>query len=217
MAEDRILVGGGGKDYAEPRELLLRYGNRHGLITGATGTGKTVTVQILAEGLAAAGVPVVVQDVKGDVSGLSRPGDPAGKAHESLTKRAAQIGMADFAYRGYPVVFWDLFGQQGHPVRTTVSEMGPLLLARMMELSDAQEGVLEHRLPGRRRAGAGAPRPRGPAGDAGLARRERRGGEPHLRQRRGRLDRRHPARAPRAREPGGEGLPRRAGARARRI
>ena len=142
MAEDRILVGGGGKDYAEPRELLLRYGNRHGLITGATGTGKTVTVQILAEGLAAAGVPVVVQDVKGDVSGLSRPGDPAGKAHELLTKRAAQIGMADFAYRGYPVVFWDLFGQQGHPVRTTVTEMGPLLLARMMELSDAQEGVL---------------------------------------------------------------------------
>jgi len=142
MAEDRILVGGGGKDYAEPRELLLRYGNRHGLITGATGTGKTVTVQVLAEGLSAAGVPVVVQDVKGDVSGLSRPGDPAGKAHESLTKRAAQIGMSDFAYRRYPVVFWDLFGKQGHPVRTTVSEMGPLLLARMMELTEAQEGVL---------------------------------------------------------------------------
>ncbi len=142
MAEDRILVGGGGKDYAEARELLLRYGNRHGLVTGATGTGKTVTVQVLVEGLSAAGVPVVVQDVKGDVSGLSRPGDPAGKAHDSLTRRAAQIGMADFAHRGYPVVFWDLFGQQGHPVRTTVSEMGPLLLARMMELSDAQEGVL---------------------------------------------------------------------------
>ena len=79
MADDRILVGGGGKDYAEPRELLLRYGNRHGLITGATGTGKTVTLQILVEGLSAAGVPVVVQDVKGDISGLSRPGDPAGK------------------------------------------------------------------------------------------------------------------------------------------
>ena len=87
-------------------------------------------------------MPVFVQDVKGDVSGLSRPGDPAGKAHEALTKRAAQIGMADFAYRAYPVVFWDLFGQPGHPVRATVSEMGPLLLARMMELSDAQEGVL---------------------------------------------------------------------------
>ncbi len=142
MADDGILVGGGGTDYAEARELLMHYANRHGLITGATGTGKTVTLQILAEGLSAAGVPVVVQDVKGDISGLSRPGDPAGKAHEALTKRAAQIGMTDFAYRGYPVVFWDLFGQEGHPVRTTVTEMGPLLLARMMELSEAQEGVL---------------------------------------------------------------------------
>ncbi|MFO1105441.1 MAG: helicase HerA-like domain-containing protein [Amaricoccus sp.] len=142
MAEDRILVGGGGKDYAEPRELLLRYANRHGLITGATGTGKTVTLQVIAEGLSAAGVPVFVQDAKGDISGLSRPGDPNGKADEGLRKRAAQVGMADFAYRGYPVVFWDLFGKAGHPVRTTVSEMGPLLLARMMELTDAQEGVL---------------------------------------------------------------------------
>ena len=142
MADETILVGGGGENYAEPRELLLHYANRHGLITGATGTGKTVTLQVLAEGLSAAGVPVVIQDVKGDVSGLSRPGDPAGKANDALTKRAAQIGFTDFAYRAYPVVFWDLFGQQGHPVRTTVSELGPLLLARMMELSDAQEGVL---------------------------------------------------------------------------
>lgn len=142
MADDGILVGGGGKDYAEPRELLLRYANRHGLVTGATGTGKTVTLQILAEGLSAAGVPVVIQDVKGDISGLSRPGDPAGKADEALRKRAAEIGMAGFAYRPYPVVFWDLFGKAGHPVRATVTEMGPLLLARMMELSDVQEGVL---------------------------------------------------------------------------
>ena len=142
MGEAAVFVGGGGNDYGEPRELLLRYANRHGLVAGATGTGKTVTVQVLAEGLSAAGVPVVVQDVKGDVSGLSRPGDPAAKAHDALTGRAAQIGMADFAYRAYPVVFWDLFGQSGHPVRTTVSEMGPLLLARMMELSEAQEGVL---------------------------------------------------------------------------
>jgi len=142
MSDGTVFVGGGGNDYGEARALLLRYANRHGLIAGATGTGKTVTVQVLAEGLSAAGVPVVVQDVKGDISGLSRPGDPAGKAHEALTKRAAQIGMADFAYRGYPVVFWDLFGQSGHPVRSTVSEMGPLLLARMMELSEAQEGVL---------------------------------------------------------------------------
>ncbi len=142
MADDAILVGGGGEGYAEPRKLLLRYANRHGLVTGATGTGKTVTLQVLAEGLSAAGVPVFIQDVKGDVSGLARPGDPAGKANEALTKRAAQIGMTDFAYRGYPVVFWDLFGVQGHPVRATVSEMGPLLLARMMELTEAQEGVL---------------------------------------------------------------------------
>src|SRR5690606_10403923 len=142
MSDEAIFVGGGGPDHAEARELLLRYANRHGLITGATGTGKTVTLQILAEGFSAAGVPVFVQDVKGDVSGLSRPGDPQGKAHAALESRAAQIGMTDFAYRGYPVVFWDLFGQAGHPVRATVSEMGPLLLARMLELSDAQEGVL---------------------------------------------------------------------------
>jgi DNA helicase HerA-like ATPase len=142
MADDRILVGGGGRDYAEARDLLLAYANRHGLITGATGTGKTVTLQILAEGLSAAGVPVFIQDVKGDVSGLSRPGDPAAKPHEALMKRAATIGMTGFAYRAYPVVFWDLFGQTGHPVRSTVSEMGPLLLARMMELTEAQEGVL---------------------------------------------------------------------------
>ncbi len=142
MAQDGIFVGGGGEDYAEPRELLLRLANRHGLITGATGTGKTVTLQILVEGLSAAGVPVVVQDVKGDVSGLSRPGDPDGKAHEALTARAAKIGMADFSYRAYPTVFLDLFGETGHPVRTTVSEFGPLLLSRMMDLTDAQEGVL---------------------------------------------------------------------------
>ena len=143
MGDEAILVGGGGTDYAEQRRLLLRYANRHGLATGATGCyGKTVTVQVLAEGLSAAGVPVVVQDVKGDISGLSRPGDPAGKAHQALSNRAAQIGMTEFAYRGYPVVFWDLFGQSGHPVRSTVSEMGPLLLARMMELTEAQEGVL---------------------------------------------------------------------------
>ena len=111
MADDAILVGGGGKDYAEPKELLLRYANRHGLVTGATGTGKTVTLQVLAEGLSAAGVPVVIQDVKGDISGLSRPGDPDGKADEGLRKRAAEIGMGDFAYRQYPVVFWDLFGK----------------------------------------------------------------------------------------------------------
>jgi uncharacterized protein len=142
MADDGFLVGGGGKDYAEPKELLLRYANRHGLVTGATGTGKTVTLQILAESLSAAGVPVVIQDVKGDISGLSRPGDPEDKSDTGLRERAARIGMADFAYRQYPVVFWDLFGKSGHPVRATVSEIGPLLLARMTDLTEAQEGVL---------------------------------------------------------------------------
>ncbi|WP_424932185.1 helicase HerA-like domain-containing protein [Amaricoccus macauensis] len=142
MSAGGIFVGGGGAEYAEPRELLLEYANRHGLITGATGTGKTVTLQILAESFSAAGVPVVVQDVKGDVSGLARPGDPAGKAHEALTSRAAKIGMEGFGYRDYPTVFWDLYGEKGHPVRTTISEMGPLLLSRMMDLTDAQEGAL---------------------------------------------------------------------------
>jgi hypothetical protein len=141
-ATDRVFVGGGGADYAEARDLLLRYANRHGLITGATGTGKTVTLQILAEGLSAAGVPVFVADVKGDVSGLSKPGSAEHKAHESLQARAVKIGLGPYAYEAFPTVFWDLLGRAGHPVRATVSEMGPLMLARMLELADAQEGVL---------------------------------------------------------------------------
>jgi len=138
MANDSVFVGGGGEGYAVPQELLLRLANRHGLITGATGTGKTVTLQILAEGFAAAGVPVVVQDVKGDVSGLSRPGTP----NPAIEDRVATIGMAGFAPRPYPTVFWDVFGEKGHPVRTTISEMGPLMLARLLDLTEAQEGVL---------------------------------------------------------------------------
>lgn len=142
MTGEAIFVGGGGAGYAEPCQLLLRYANRHGLVTGATGTGKTVTLQILAEAFSAAGVPVFVADAKGDVSGLSQPGDPAHKAHAALQARAEQIGLGAYAYEGFPCVFWDLFGTAGHPVRATISEMGPLMLARMMELSEAQEGVL---------------------------------------------------------------------------
>ena len=139
---DRVFVGGGGPDYVEKQWLLLKYGNRHGLIAGATGTGKTVTLQILAENFSNAGVPVFLSDVKGDLSGLAVPGSPEHKLHEALTSRAAKIGFDDYGYDDFPVVFWDMFGEKGHPVRTTISEMGPLLLARLMELTEAQEGVL---------------------------------------------------------------------------
>jgi DNA helicase HerA-like ATPase len=140
---DRILVGGGGENYAEAQHLRLDYANRHGLIAGATGTGKTVTLQILAEGFSAMGVPVFLSDVKGDLSGLSRAGDAGHKLHGAFVSRADTIGIADsYAYEAFPVTFWDMFGKSGHPVRTTVAEMGPLLLSRLLELSDAQEGIL---------------------------------------------------------------------------
>jgi len=137
-----IFVGGGGEAYGTPQELLLRYGNRHGLIAGATGTGKTVTLQILAESFSARGVPVFLSDVKGDLSGLAVAGSESAKLHEAFMSRAATIGFDDYTYSAFPVTFWDLFGEQGHPIRTTVAEMGPLLLSRLMELSEAQEGVL---------------------------------------------------------------------------
>lgn len=139
--EDSIFVGGGGEGYATPQSLLLRYGNRHGLVAGATGTGKTITLQVLAEGFSAAGVPVFLADVKGDLAGLAEPGSVDNPKHESFAKRAQTIGL-DLTYRAFPVTFWDLFGEQGHPVRTTVAEMGPLLLARLLELTEPQEGVL---------------------------------------------------------------------------
>ena len=138
---DQIFVGGGGEAYGEAQNLLLALTNRHGLIAGATGTGKTVTLQILAEGLSTAGVPVFLSDVKGDLSGLAGAGSATHKLHEPFAKRAATIGF-DLQYRAFPVTFWDLFGKQGHPVRATVAEMGPLLLSRLMELTDVQEGVL---------------------------------------------------------------------------
>jgi len=139
---DRIFLGGGGVDYAEKQGLLLKYANRHGLIAGATGTGKTVTLQILAEGFSKAGVPVFMSDVKGDLSGLARSGSAEFKLHDAFMGRASTIGFDGYAYEAFPVTFWDLFGAQGHPIRTTVAEMGPLLLARMLDLSEAQEGVL---------------------------------------------------------------------------
>ncbi|GGH17910.1 hypothetical protein SAMN05444007_11737 [Cribrihabitans marinus] len=140
--DGKVFLGGGGGDYGQKQGLALKYANRHGLIAGATGTGKTVTLQILAEGFSRAGVPVFLSDVKGDLSGLAKPGSPDHKLHGAFTERAARIGFDDYSYGACPVTFWDLLGEQGHPVRTTVAEMGPLLLARLLELSDAQEGIL---------------------------------------------------------------------------
>ncbi|MEL6644018.1 MAG: helicase HerA-like domain-containing protein [Pseudomonadota bacterium] len=142
MDRDTIFIGGGGEDYAAAQNLLLKYGNRHGLIAGATGTGKTVTLQIMAESFSAQGVPVFLADVKGDLSGLAQAGSEGFKLHDAFMSRAGKIGFTDYTYDAFPVTFWDLFGEAGHPVRTTVAEMGPLLLARLLELTEAQEGVL---------------------------------------------------------------------------
>jgi DNA helicase HerA-like ATPase len=122
----------------EKQFLNLKFANRHGLITGATGTGKTVTLQILAEGFSAQGVPVFAADVKGDLSGISVKGEPK----DFLLERAETIGFDDYGFDAFPTVFWDLFGKHGHPIRTTISEMGPLLLSRLMNLTEAQEGAL---------------------------------------------------------------------------
>lgn len=123
---------------AKPEYLALKFANRHGLITGATGTGKTVTLQVLAEGFSEAGVPVFCSDIKGDLSGIAALGEPK----DFLLKRAEDIAFSDYDNAAYPVIFWDLYGEKGHRVRSTVAEMGPLLLARLMDASDAQEGVL---------------------------------------------------------------------------
>ena len=124
------------------QHLLLPLANRHGLIAGATGTGKTVTLQILCEGLSKAGVPVFAADVKGDLSGISQSGSVAHKLHDKLLQRAMNIGLSEYDYAAMPTVFWDLYGKQGHPVRTTIAEMGPTLLARLMGLNETQEGIL---------------------------------------------------------------------------
>ena len=133
---------GSGPGGANPQRLELSRANRHGLIAGATGTGKTVTLQGIIEGMSAAGIPTFVADVKGDLAGLAMAGSPTGKLHETFSARAADIGYPDWQYRDCPVQLWDLFGHQGHPIRTTVTEMGPLLLSRLMNLNEVQEGVL---------------------------------------------------------------------------
>ena len=134
MADNSIFLGKSDKR----EELFLPLANRHGLVTGATGTGKTVTLQIMAEGFCAAGVPVFAADVKGDLSGICMKGEPK----DFLLERAKKIGYDDYGFQETPTIFWDLFGEAGHPIRTTVSEMGPLMLSRLMGLTEAQEGAM---------------------------------------------------------------------------
>jgi uncharacterized protein len=130
-----LLLGGNEKGQVIMNAAMA---NRHGLIAGATGTGKTVTLQILAEGFSRLGVPVFMADVKGDLSGLSKPAKP----HAKIDERVNKIKITDYQARQYPTVFWDLFGDQGHPFRTTISELGPLLLSSLLELNDTQTGIL---------------------------------------------------------------------------
>ncbi len=131
--DEKIFIGKG----EQPAWLTLGLANRHGLVTGATGTGKTVSLQVMAEGFARAGVPVFAADIKGDLSGISE----VGEAKDFIVKRAGDMGLS-FQPDQFSTVFWDVFGEQGHPVRATVTEMGPLLLSRMLDLNDVQEGVL---------------------------------------------------------------------------
>ncbi len=135
LQDGKIFVG----KSIKPEYLDLKLANRHGLITGATGTGKTVTLQVLAEGFSAAGVPVFAADIKGDLSGIAAVGEPK----DFLVKRAGEVGLGEaYKNRAYPSIFWDVFGEQGHPIRATVQDMGPLLLSRLLELNEVQEGVL---------------------------------------------------------------------------
>jgi hypothetical protein len=131
---DPILIAKGETDLY----LLPQMANRHGLVAGATGTGKTISLQVIAEGLSRTGVPVFMADVKGDLSGISQPG----KDNPKVSERVQLLKLQNFAYQGYPVIFWDVFGEQGHPIRATVSEMGPLLLARLFDLNDTQSAIL---------------------------------------------------------------------------
>ncbi|MEY6434220.1 helicase HerA-like domain-containing protein, partial [Thioalkalicoccus limnaeus] len=131
---DLILIGKG----SQPIGILPRMANRHGLVAGATGTGKTVTLQRLAESFSRIGVPVFLADIKGDLGGISQPGGQ----NQRVADRVAKLGLSNFDYSACPVTFWDILGEQGHPVRTTISEMGPLLLGRLLQLNEVQEGVL---------------------------------------------------------------------------
>src|SRR5512139_537001 len=135
MAEPILFA----KNDKEEIALLPQMANRHGLIAGATGTGKTVSLQVVAEGLSRAGVSVFMADVKGDLAGSSQPGSDGNK---KVKERVELLKLKGFAYEGYPVTFWDIFGEQGHPVRATVSEMGPLILSRLFDLNETQSGVL---------------------------------------------------------------------------
>lgn len=136
MEKDRMLIG---SSQTEKSYMLPAMGNRHGMVTGATGTGKTVTLQVLAEAFSDRGVPVILLDVKGDLTGLAEPGKP----HPKVDERLSFIGIDDFNFQAYPVDAWDIFGENGIPIRTTVSEMGPLILGRLLDLNDTQQGVLE--------------------------------------------------------------------------
>ncbi len=134
MTDPLIIARAGTTDLA----LLPALANRHGCITGATGTGKTISLQVMAEQFSRIGVPVFLADVKGDLSGMAKPG----VASEKLSARLTKLALPTPAWSGCPVTFWDVFGEQGHPVRATISDMGPLLLARLLSLNETQEGVL---------------------------------------------------------------------------
>src|SRR6202166_4501145 len=133
MADPLLIAKGDDELY-----LLSNMSNRHGLVAGATGTGKTVTLQVMAESFSRIGVPVFAADIKGDLSGISQPGTENPK----IAERVKQLKLTDFSFSGCPVTFWDVFGEQGHPVRATVSDMGPLLFSRLLNLNDTQSGVL---------------------------------------------------------------------------
>ena len=135
LKDNKILIG---KNKAEELYILPEMANRHGLITGASGSGKTITLKVMAESFSSAGVPVFLADVKGDLAATCMPGE----ATEKVQSRLESIGIDDFEYKGFPVTFWDVFGKNGHPIRTTLQDVGPTILSRMLGLNETQEGIL---------------------------------------------------------------------------